>query len=81
MIHLRQVTGVIKFYGCYTHGTTHNIILEYANGGTLENFFETVVPPSFPEERYQFWMAIASLVGVLTELRQITFQDTTKFQG
>ena len=81
MVFLRRIDGVIGFHGCYTHGLTSNIILEYADGGTLDQFFATVPPPSTPEDRYQFWFALASLVGTLADLREITFHDATKYQG
>lgn len=57
--------GLIGFYGSFVHGDTYNIILEYADRGTLENYFQTVTPPWGPTSIADFW---GGLFGVIRAL-------------
>jgi hypothetical protein len=47
--------SIIKFHGNYTQGNTYNILLEYADKGDLEEYFQRELPPTLPEEIGQFW--------------------------
>lgn len=46
---------IITFYGGFIHGESYNIILEYADGGTLETFMRNTKSPSTIEDTLLFW--------------------------
>jgi serine/threonine protein kinase len=73
--------GVIRFLGSFTHGATFNIILEYANGGTLENYFRQFPPPSLSRDIHHFWESLLRLISVLTYLQNLKFYDNSVYQG
>jgi serine/threonine protein kinase len=76
---LNSYDGAVKLYGSFTHGSTFNVILEQANGGTLEQYFNTVRPPRRPEDIFNFWKSLISLLEVLAVLCNLEFYDKTKF--
>lgn len=47
--------NLMGFYGSFTQEQTFNIILEYANGGILEDYFRSTPPPSTARDRISFW--------------------------
>ncbi|KAF4981576.1 hypothetical protein FZEAL_2642 [Fusarium zealandicum] len=64
--------NIIRFHGCYRQElidgtTTYNLILDYVDGGNLEQFFETD-PPTTPGSILQFWEAF---VGALEGLHHL----------
>lgn len=59
---------MIGFYGSYTQGETYNIIFEYVDQGSLEDYFQTTPPPSKKEDIEAFW---TGLLGVFRGLRNI----------
>ncbi|KAF2230731.1 kinase-like protein [Viridothelium virens] len=63
-------TGLIGFYGSFRHGRRLNVLLEYADGGTLEDYFKQHSPPSRGVEIIDFW---ESLSGILKGLHAIHF--------
>ena len=56
---------LIAFYGSYTQGNTHNLILEYADEGTLETYFERTDPPVEEDDIAKFW---THMFGILKAL-------------
>jgi serine/threonine protein kinase len=77
-VHLRVLLGpsapnFIGFYGSYTHGRTSNVILEYANEGTLEDYFKRVPPPSTGPEIYLFWSRLLALLRALDALHNLPY--------
>lgn len=80
---LNEEDGAIGFYGCYTQDTTVNIILEYANGGTLEDYLREVAPPTTTVEIRDFWNSMAKLISVLARLFNLEFYAEEKkvYQG
>ena len=64
-------TGVIGFYGSYWQHDTYNIILEYANSGTLEEYFQNVVPPSKSEDIVQFWEDMFNIADALRNIHSM----------
>lgn len=67
---------IIGFYGSYRHRNTFHIILEYANDGTLEDFFQNVEPPTNPHDIYVFSRNILQLLCALTTLHNVGKEDT-----
>lgn len=59
--------NIIAFYGWFTQGDSHNLILEYADRGNLENFMMTTTPPTQPEDISLFWEKFTSVMhGIQT---------------
>lgn len=54
--------GLIGFYGSFRHGNSINMLLEYANGGTLEEYFREYPPPSRGVEIIDFWEGLSEVV-------------------
>jgi hypothetical protein len=59
---------LIAFYGNYTQGDTYNLILEYADEGSLEQYFSKHNPPDEEEDIVNFW---TSLFGIFKALASI----------
>ena len=57
--HLRSLNrppqNIIAFYGGFERGDTYNIILEFADGGNLDQFIERTPSPISPDELSTFW--------------------------
>ncbi|KAH8815557.1 hypothetical protein F5884DRAFT_182287 [Xylogone sp. PMI_703] len=68
---VRSVDGVIKFYGSYSHGDECNILLEYADKGSLEEYFKTQNPPSKAIDIIKFWERLFQLVRGLKGLHAV----------
>ncbi|MCJ1391817.1 hypothetical protein MMC18_004684 [Xylographa bjoerkii] len=59
---------IIAYYGGFIHGNSYNIILEYADRGTLESFMRTTDPPSTVEDTLLFWNRIFGIIDGLINI-------------
>jgi serine/threonine protein kinase len=59
---VRQADSIIKFYGSYIHGDHYNILLEYADKGSLEEYFRKESPPSRGIDIIKFWEGLFQLI-------------------
>ena len=59
---------IVRFYGNFIQHGTYNILLEYANYGTLERYFQFTTPPSRGEDITRFWAALYNILGALTTI-------------
>jgi hypothetical protein len=66
---------MIGFYGSYRHGESCNLILEYANEGTLEDYLHKYVPPTAGPDIYQFWKGLLGLIKALEAIHYIVSED------
>lgn len=58
---------IVAYYGGFIHGNSYNIILEYADQGTLETFMRNTKSPSSPEETILFWDRLFDVThGIMT---------------
>ncbi|KAF2139612.1 uncharacterized protein K452DRAFT_320254 [Aplosporella prunicola CBS 121167] len=64
----RRSENLIKFYGSFIYNDTYNLILENANGGSLEDYFQKVTPPSTEEDILAFWKRLLGPVTALLEV-------------
>lgn len=62
---VRRAESIINFYGSFIHGDEYNILLEYPDKGTLEDFFSLETPPSRGPEIIKFWECLFSLINGL----------------
>ena len=59
--------NIIGFYGSFTHSGTCNVVLEYADKGNLEDYLQSVPPPTKPEDIITFWEGLLHIAqGLLT---------------
>jgi len=62
---------LIGFYGNYRQGDSYNVILEFADKGSLEEYFRTVPPPREYEDIIEFWMGLFAVLKALTTIHNI----------
>jgi serine/threonine protein kinase len=75
MLPHKPVTNLVTFYGSWKHGNIYNVLLEYANGGNLLKFFQTVPAPTKAIEISQFWERLFGVIEALVAIHQ-TVDDT-----
>ncbi|KAF5512762.1 putative serine/threonine-protein kinase [Colletotrichum aenigma] len=63
---------IMRYYGSFQSLDVRVIILEYANGGTLESFFEHQPPPQSKTERELFWNCLMGLSRGLERIHNLT---------
>jgi serine/threonine protein kinase len=59
---VRHADSIIKFYGSYIHGDASNVLLEFADKGSLEDYFQTETPPSRGVDIIKFWDGLFQLI-------------------
>ena len=58
---------IIAYYGGFIHGNSYNIVLEYADKGTLETFMRITEPPLSVEHTLLFWNRLFDVShGIMT---------------
>jgi hypothetical protein len=60
--------NLIKLLGSYKQGDTYNILLEYADRGTLEDFFQKTNPPSLGHDILLFWSRLFNVIKALQRI-------------
>ncbi|KAF8861721.1 hypothetical protein BDZ45DRAFT_240628 [Acephala macrosclerotiorum] len=68
---VKHADSVIKFYGSFIHGNDRNVLLEYADKGSLEQFFQSETPPSHRGEIIKFWESLFSLIKGLKAIHSV----------
>ncbi|KAF4633133.1 hypothetical protein G7Y89_g4984 [Cudoniella acicularis] len=68
---VKQADSIIKFYGSYIHGDEYNILLEFAEKGTLEQYFALESPPSRGGDIVKFWEALFRLIKGLKAVHSV----------
>ena len=77
-------SNVIRYYGFFTHRGTKNILLEYANKGTLEEYWECTRPPTKGTEIVKLWERIFGLFAAVMAIHGVEWTDSELpqiFQG
>ncbi|KAH7313156.1 hypothetical protein BKA65DRAFT_517427 [Rhexocercosporidium sp. MPI-PUGE-AT-0058] len=62
---------IISYFGSFTRSGTFNVILEYADKGTLKEYFEKQLPPSSGEEIIKFWEGLFQLIDALWRIHTV----------
>ena len=57
--------GMIRFYGSFKQLDRFNVLLEYADIGTLEQYWKQLPPPRTGEEMISFWNQMFQLIGAV----------------
>jgi serine/threonine protein kinase len=68
--------SIIGFYGSYIQDGTYNILLEYADRGTLEHYLHTTPSPTTGEDIYRFWSAVFNLIKALKLIHDVQPVDS-----
>ena len=71
----REDKSIIQFLGSYNQGDTYNILLEYADRLTLQEFFRDVPPPTLGEDIALFWQRLFNLLKALSCIHTIERPD------
>lgn len=82
--HLGINPSIIKFHGSFARGDNYNVLLEYADKGTLADYFKNEMPPSDGDEIIRFWEAMFKLLDALRRIHEVGADDTDGprvFQG
>ncbi|KAH7409344.1 kinase-like domain-containing protein [Cadophora sp. MPI-SDFR-AT-0126] len=66
-----QTPSLIGFYGSFIQGHTFNIILEYADQGTLEHYFSDTSPPSRGVDIINFWESLFRTIWGLKCIHEV----------
>ena len=75
---------IITYYGSFARGGTFNVILEYADQGTLKEFFEKQLRPSSGDGIIRFWEGLFQLIDALWRIHNAdgdTTEDPQMLQG
>jgi hypothetical protein len=66
---------LIQFLGNYRQGDTYNILLEYADRGTLEDFFKKEQPPKLGRDVVTFWSRLFNVLKALSRIHETDRPD------
>ena len=75
------ISGIVGYYGGFRHNDTYNIILEWADRGTLEDYMRTNVPPSSGKDIIDFWETIFNTVYGLNKIHHTTEGESSILNG
>ncbi|KAK0651080.1 hypothetical protein B0T16DRAFT_403139 [Cercophora newfieldiana] len=64
-------THIVRYYGSFVQNDRFTMILEYASGGTLLEYFKNTPHPSTSSERKNFWMAFFELLAALERIHEL----------
>jgi serine/threonine protein kinase len=67
----RTPDHIIDFLGSYEQGDTRCILLEYADIGTLDDYFRTFAPPTSEKDIIQFFICLFDLLKGLYAVHQL----------
>jgi hypothetical protein len=74
--------NIIHFYGSYTQNGTYNVILDFADQGNLEQYFQDVLPPTSGRDIVNFWDSLCGVLKALVHIHAVDVQnDPTRPQN
>lgn len=76
--------SIIGFHGSFIQDGSYNVLLEYADRGTLEEYLETTAPPTTGEDVYRVWGALFNVIKALNVIhgaQQVDPNDPPILQG
>jgi hypothetical protein len=65
---LTKAEGIIGFYGGWKQDGRYNILLEYADVGTLEAFLQHIDPPAKASDIIDLWESVFQLLQGLLKI-------------
>lgn len=67
---------IVQCMGSYVHGNNYNLILEYADQGSLGEYLQRSSPPRSALELQQFWNSMIDILQGLHQIHNTSFFDT-----
>lgn len=67
--------SIIGFYGSFVQDGSYNVLLEYADRDTLEQYLDTTRPPTTGEDIYKFWSALFNVIKALKSIHDVQPTD------
>jgi len=68
---VKQEENIRRFYGSYIYGDHYNLLLEYPDKGTLEEYFQQETPPSRGQDIIKFWEGLFQLIKALKTIHSV----------
>lgn len=72
--------SIIGFYGSYEQNGSYNVLLEYADLGTLEDYLQKTSPPTTGEDIRRFWHALFNVIKALQMIHHVQGNDASDSQ-
>jgi serine/threonine protein kinase len=69
-------TNIIGFYGSYIHGDTFNVILEFADRGSLARYLKETTPPSSGGDIINFWSSLFEVIPALISIHDVEPEES-----
>lgn len=63
-----SISSIIRFYGGFEQGQSWSLLFEDPDGGTLEDYFRAVKPPTNGEDIFKFWRGLFYLAHAILRL-------------
>jgi serine/threonine protein kinase len=67
---------IIHFYGSYIQNSTYNVILDFADKGNLEEYFQKTFSPASGSDIEHFWASICGIFKALIHIHTVKCQNT-----
>src|SRR6266536_561883 len=68
---VKHADSIIRFYGSYKQGDEFNVLLEFADKGSLEECFQRESPPSRGVDIIKFWENLFQLIKGLKAIHSV----------
>jgi serine/threonine protein kinase len=72
---------IITYYGKFTHMNTYNIIIEKADIGSLEDYFQMYEPPYLSEDIKNFWYNLFEVLNALHCIHHLGGSGSENLKG
>lgn len=66
----RPCRGMVQFYGGFEYKNTFNIVLEYADGGTFEEYLLRQPKPNTGQDVLDFWTQLFDTIKALFRIHE-----------
>lgn len=67
--------NIITFHGSWQQGDTFNLLLEYADMGSLSGYFQNTPPPQEGKDIMLFWKSFLGVVMGLCRIHELRVDD------
>ena len=64
----KPAANIIEYYGSFVRDGTYNLVLEYADRGTLEKYMNLMPEPKNISEITRFWKRLFPVLGGLAQI-------------
>lgn len=68
---VKQEDSIRRFYGSFIHGDHFNLLLQFPDKGSLEEYFRKETPPSRGQDIISFWEGLFQLIKGLKTIHSV----------